>query len=121
MSQDQRPKPSDETRAPNDLPEAHDPTTARIHRLSSFNVSDALGIPLLTSDIGKNSEESGAHAEGRLMGGPEAQGRSGGGQGGGFSTHSVSGLLAVFDKRDGFALVAVVVMIWGPLFFGAFH
>ena len=90
-------------RGPNNLPEANDKTTERIHSLSNFNVSDKLGLPLLTKDIktnGSQPRDLGAGAVAR-----DESGNSG-------------GPFGLFSSRDRLVLAASAIMILGPLFFG---
>ena len=90
-------------RGPNNLPEAHDKTTEQISSLSNFNVSEALGLPLLTKDIKTN--DSRPHD---LGAGAVAYGDQG----------DSSGPFGLFSSRDRLILAASAVMILGPLFFG---
>jgi len=91
-------------RGPNNLPEAHDKTTEQISSLSNFNVSDALGLPLLTKDIKTNGSQP-----------RDRESNSGfladhGGSG--------TGYFGLFSQRDRLVACASAIMILGPLFFG---
>ena len=89
-----------------ELPEARDETTKQIHELSDFKVSDYLGLPLLTKDVGKTDEPA-RKADDRTSK-PAARWQFGGGN-----------IFAPFDSRDRWIAVAMAAMILGPLFFGA--
>jgi len=102
-----QPQPSNEpqpARGPNNLPEAHDKTTERIHNLANFNVSEALGLPLLTKDIKTTSSQPREQAAGAV-----ARDNDSG---------SFGGYFALFSQRDRLVAGASAIMILGPLFFG---
>jgi len=126
-----------ETRAPSDLPEAHDKTTEQIHQLSkpkpndktaeqihelskpkehdktteqirslsNFNVSEALGLPLLTKDIGKPTRREGT--------GTTASAQNG--------TRESFFNFGYYSAQDRLMGAAVCLIILGPLFLGAFR
>ena len=101
-----QPQPSNEpppTRGPNDLPEAHDKTTEQIHSLSNFNVSEALGLPLLTKDIKTNGSQPREQTAGAASRGDQGD---------------PSGPFGLFSSRDRLMFGASAVMVLGPLFFG---
>ena len=99
-----------ETRPQNDLPEARDSTTENIHNLSNFNVSDALGVPLLTKDVGAAQPRSGSQEEGRRVAG-ETETRKGGSFAG--------GVFDVFGHRDRLAFGVATAMMLLPLIGGS--
>jgi hypothetical protein len=105
---DQQPNPAANPDAPppppaNDLPEAHDATTEKIHNLSNFHVSEALGLPLLTKDIGKTSPTGRTTAS-------RADAVAGGERQGYFS---------YFSGQDRLMFGAAALIILGPLLLGA--
>lgn len=106
---DQQPHASPDAPPPsqsNDLPEAHDPTTEKIHSLSNFHVSEALGLPLLTKDVGKTGSTTERKPEtGRKLSG--------------MADDPGPGLFAYYSAQDRLMAAAVCAVILGPLFFGA--
>lgn len=89
---------------PNDLPEAHDPTTRQIHEMSDFSLSGALGIPLLAKDTAERPTSS-------KPTGPRP-----------FATQpgeTIGSYFAYFTKQDRLVIAASAAMILGPLLVGA--
>ena len=86
----------------NALPEAHDKTTEQIHSLSNFSVSEAVGLPLLSKDIGKTSP----------TGRPDSRAAASGPR---------QGYFGYYSSEDRIMAAFAIVMILGPLLLGAFR
>jgi hypothetical protein len=95
-----RPHEPPPARAANDLPEARDKTTERIHNMADFKVSEYLGLPLLTKDIGRKE--------------PRTDAQPGRRRGGFADTY-----FGYFSSQDRPMLAAAAVINLGPLFLGA--
>jgi hypothetical protein len=92
-----------------ELPEARDETTKQIHEMSNFSVSESLGIPLLTKDVGKtNGDTRGSE---RLRQDSDRRG----------ARFSLFDVYSDVDPRDRLMAIVSAVMVLGPLALGAFR
>jgi hypothetical protein len=94
------PPPAQSNEQSNNLPEAHDKTTEQIHEMSNFHVSEALGVPLLSKDIGKSGQQTAS--SGRRAG-----------------ANDRAGSFGYYSSQDRMMAAASAVMILGPLLLGA--
>ena len=90
----------------NDLPEAHDKTTEQIHSLSNFSVSEAIGLPLLTKDVGKTGPKTGSQTRDRTSNGDRVV------------MDWREATFGLFNREDQMMFAAGALMVLGPLFFG---